>query len=396
MPIQVSIGLSTSSDHAKAVTQALDQASLNIDIDRISVCLVFACIEFSHQGVIRAINNYLGQVPVIGCSTLALMSDGQISKHGIAIMLLSLPEQIHINSACCKNISSRLPIESGQELGEKLLSGITDVRKHFALLFADGLAHGSSELIPGLQERLGISFPLVGALASDNLSFQRTYQYINKEIVSDSACAILWSGKLNFGLGIKHGWKPLGKPHRVTKALGNIVYEIDGAPAVRIYEDYFAKTTRELNSYLKHISVLYPLGIYLSGEEEYLLRNILSIRKDGSLLLQGNIPEDSQIRLMIATKESCLEATMQAVAEVKRELASQDISFALVFNSASRYMLLGRQAKKEAEIIRDGLGSNIPTIGIYTYGEYGPLRAMNYLGRTYLHNQTVTILAVAG
>jgi len=67
-----------------------------------------------------------------------------------------------------------------------------------------------------------------------------------------------------------------------------------------------------------------------------------------------------------------------------------------VFDSISRYILLGRQANKELEIIQAGLGKDTPLIGIYTYGEQAPLRAVNYLGRTYFHNQTIAILAMGG
>jgi len=141
---------------------------------------------------------------------------------------------------------------------------------------------------------------------------------------------------------------------------------------------------------------LYPIGIYLPGEEEYLLRNILSIEEDGALVFQGDVPQDSQIRLMIGTKESCLTATQQAIDEVKNGLGNHACDFVFVFDSVSRYILLGRQANKELEIIKEKLGKDIPIIGIYTYGEQAPLRAVNYQGRVYFHNQTIAILGIGG
>jgi hypothetical protein len=138
------------------------------------------------------------------------------------------------------------------------------------------------------------------------------------------------------------------------------------------------------------------MGVYLPGEEEFILRNALSMEKDGSLRFQGSIPEGSQVRLMIGTKESCLQATRTALDEAKKNLLGRAINFVIVFDSASRYMLLGRQANKELEIIREGIGTNTPIVGIYTYGEQAPLRAINYLGRTHFHNQTITLLAFGG
>ena len=66
-----------------------------------------------------------------------------------------------------------------------------------------------------------------------------------------------------------------------------------------------------------------------------------------------------------------------------------------VFDSISRYFLLGRQAEKELQIIRDGLGHDVPIAGIYTFGEQAPLKSINYLGQTYFHNQTITISGMA-
>jgi hypothetical protein len=71
-------------------------------------------------------------------------------------------------------------------------------------------------------------------------------------------------------------------------------------------------------------------------------------------------------------------------------------NFLLVFDSVSRYVLLRRDVARELEIIKEGFGNNTPIIGLYTYGEQAPLRAINYQGQAYFHNQTVTILNIGG
>lgn len=160
-----------------------------------------------------------------------------------------------------------------------------------------------------------------------------------------------------------------------------------------MYQEYLACDSTELQKELKRISTFYPLGIFLCGEKEYMLRNIIAIEQSGALILQGDIPENTQIRLMIGTKESCLNATEEAVSEVKNKLLGKPAEFILMFNSASRHKLLGRESYREIEIIKNSLGENTPFLGLYTYGEMAPLASLNYLGTTYFHNQTVTLLA---
>jgi len=106
------------------------------------------------------------------------------------------------------------------------------------------------------------------------------------------------------------------------------------------------------------------------------------------------VPQETRVRLMIGTKESCMDAALQALEDVKKSFVGKTMKFVLVFDSVSRYILLGRQAKRELELIRKNLDSKIPIIGIYTFGEQAPLKAMSYQGRTYFHNQTIAILGI--
>jgi hypothetical protein len=291
-----------------------------------------------------------------------------------------------------RDIKTKTPLNAGEELGAKLLYGFKEVRRDLSVVFSDGLIKDSHSLIRGLQEKLGSSFPLVGASASDNLRFAKTCVFYKEEILNDGAAGILWGGKFNFALGTRHGWKPLGKPRTVTKSYNNAVYTIDDLPAAKVFEEYLGREFNELKKELKHITTLYPVGIFLSEEEEYLLRNIVSIEEGGVLVFQGDIPQGSQIRLMIATKESCLQASRQAMGEVNTAVKHPD--FLLVFNSISRYILLGRDAPKELRIIKNSLPPDTPIAGVYTYGEQAPLKAISYQGKVYLHDQTITVLSV--
>ena len=396
MAIYIGIGIGQDKDTLQATREALRLAKSNLHAEKIDLAIVFSSIDFSHQNILKLTGDTLGETPVVGCSSFALISKQGIFKYGILVALLSLPEGIYLSTAFIKEISSKSVTLAGEELGEKLLYGFKNIRRDLSVIFSDGLMHDAAGFLWGLQEKLGKSFPLAGASASDNLAFKKTYQYCANEVFSGGACGILWGGKLNFGMGLKHGWKPLGKPRYVTKASGNVVNEIDGLPAATIYEEYLAADLVKLKGELRRISIFYPIGIFLPGEEEYLLRISLSIEDNGALVFQGNVPQGSMIRLMIGTKESCLEATRQAADEAKNGLLGKPSNFVLVFNSVSRYILLGRQVNKELEEIQGIFGKETPIIGIYTYGEQAPLKAINFQGRAHLHNQSIEILAIGG
>ena len=392
--MNVSLGFSQMNDPVLAANEAVGQALTGLKNAPANLAFIFTSIKLAHPLTLRTANNLLGEIPIFGCSSLGIMTNQGVFKDGLAILLLSLNQQTFFNVAAVKDINKKDPFLSGKELGDKLLFGFKNIPRSLSIILSDKLITDGTHLINGLQESLGKSFPLIGASASDNFKNHKTYQYLNQEMLSESCSGILFGGKFNFGFGVKHGWKALGKMRCVTSSSGNVINEIDGQAAVKLYEDYFAKSTLDLFKELRRISIYYPLGIYVPGEKEYLLRNIISIKNDGSLVTQGDIPQNSKIRLMISTQDSRLAATVAACEEAKRNLKTQKIKFLIVFNSAARFLIHGSQNDTELCVIKEVFGGNTPLIGIYTNGEQAPLKSINYLGRTYFHNQSVNILAI--
>jgi len=392
--MKVSFGFSQLNEHIQAANEAIGQAVIGLKSAPASLAFIFTSAEFAHSLVLKAVNNILEDVPILGCNSTGIITNKGIFKYGFAILLISLNQQTFFNIASISNVNKNTSLSSGKELGSKLVYGFRNVHRSLSIIFSDKLITDGTNLINGIQESLGRSFPLLGASAADHFTNQKTFQYCNKELLTDSCCGILFGGKFDFGFGIKHGWKPLGKMHTVTNSSNNIIKEIDARAAVKLYEDYLAKDIMDLAKELRRISTLYPIGIYLSGEKEYLLRNIISIKDDGSLVTQGDVPTNSKIRLMISTEESRLTAAAESAQEAKKNLKAQEIKFAMVFDSAARFSFSGRQNEKEFTVIKEAFGENTPIIGIYTNGEQAPLKSVSYLGQNYFQNQGIGILAI--
>ncbi|MFA7272186.1 MAG: FIST C-terminal domain-containing protein, partial [Candidatus Omnitrophota bacterium] len=127
---------------------------------------------------------------------------------------------------------------------------------------------------------------------------------------------------------------------------------------------------------------------------DYLLRSIVSIESDGSLVFRGEVPQGSYVRLMISSKEACLLSASNVAKTTLRNVGGKKIKFAFILNSLSRNILLGRQAIQEIKLIRDILGEDVPLSGIYTSAEQAPLNSINYLGKTYFHNNSIALLTI--
>jgi hypothetical protein len=400
------IGLGTSVDKNPlvAVKEAMRQAKAGLESETADLSIVFASGDFSYSSILKTIAGLMPGISIIGSSGTGIISSHGIQQHGLSLLLIHLSEEMFIHSSYSDNLSSKESLRAGEELGEKLVTGLHNVPRSFSTVFYNGSMGESSNFAYGLQEKLGRSFPLIGAFLTNPIHSLRTHLYLNQEAFTDACVGMIWGGKINFGIGTKHGWKPLGKPHTVTSSVGNVVSRIDDQPAVQLYADYLGTEVSKLKKELKHISILYPIGLDVPGEEEYLLRNIISIENDGAFICQGNVPEGTSIRIMIGTIETCLEAARQAAEEAASNFTGpimgykkpQIKKFALVFSSFSRYNLLRSMAGKEIEIIKTALGEDTPIAGVYTSGELAPLREAAYRGQLYFHNQTVTVLIIGG
>jgi len=268
------------------------------------------------------------------------------------------------------------------------------MQKKLSIIFSGSDQINNTNFVMGLQEKLGMSFPISGGSIPNNLNQKRSPISFNQELLRDAAWGILWSGKINFNLITKHSWQPLGKPRYVTKAERNIVNEIDEAPAVNLYKEYFSKNTAEIGRDIKRLSAFYPLGIRTEEKNEFLLRSATSIKPDGSLVFSGDVPQGSSIRLMISSKQACLNTAKEVAQSILKNAAGKKIRFALILNSLSRFTVLGRSANQEIKIIKNTIGEDIPMAGIFTSAEDAPLNTINYLGRTYIHNNSLAILTM--
>ena len=390
----IGIGFSTQKNPLEAAKIASFQAKKQIRQKKPNLVIVFTSVHFQGKNLLEGISYVFGgNVNIIGCTGSGIITESGLHKYGIAIMAI-YSTKIKFGISLIKEVNKDSPQESGEKFAHSALKNLGAKSRGIGLILSDGLIEKGSELLWGIKNVLGRSFPIIGGSAADNLRFFKTYQYFNRETLNNALVGTILSGEGTFGYGLKHGWQPLGRFHTVTQSYGNIIKSIEDKPAIEIYKDYFKKSLEEIKSLIIQISILYPLGIYLSDEEEYLLRNIIRVDSNGGIVCQGDIPGGSQIRIMMGTKESALQATKQASWEAKNALKDTPVLGAIVFESVSRIKLLGHRINEEVDIIKNVLGNNTPFIGVCTYGEQAPLKSLEYRGESHFHNEAIAILTI--
>jgi len=393
MSTWVGVGSSKKSDSYQAGREAAAQAMARMGMTTADLYLAFGSVRFEQEALLRGIRFATNEAPLIGCSTAGeITAEGPTKRSVVVVAIRST--MLTVTTGVGLHLDTT-PRQAGEGVAVPSARA-RPPNPHVFLMFPDGVSGNVAEAIRAVQMTLGTSFPIVGGSAGDDFLFQRTYQYHHHAVYANSIVGALLAGPIAVGIGARHGWRPLGKPRFVTRALANIVHELDGRPAVNIYEEYFGKGAQELpQESLARMTIIYPLGMPIPGEEEYLLRNVLKTTPQGDLVYAGEVPEGSAVRLMMGSKEHALEAARRAAERAMAGLGTKVPQLALIFSSVSRARLFGRDAGAEIRCIREIIGPTTPIAGFYGYGELAPLSSEQYLGKTYYHNETLVVVALA-
>jgi len=195
---------------------------------------------------------------------------------------------------------------------------------------------------------------------------------------------------------VRHGWEPVGLPMKVTTAEGAKLIEINNRPALSIYEDYFGKKVEELiKKPIARMAYTYPLGMSVEGSSELLIRDVVIADEKGVITCAAEIPEGSEIRLMLGDPDKAIQAAKEAAENALSQLKGIKPKVVFVFNCMARSKLLGARKEEEIAVIQEVLGKEVPLIGFYTYGELAPMAGI--LGPecfSVWHNETMALMVL--
>lgn len=357
--------------------------------------IVFASPQYIAPEIQDVITRTLRPKRLVGSSTGGIILSNGVTNRGIAIAAIN-SDEILFGISAINDTGAPDIYTAGFELARKANQALNSPHRELFITFSEGIEKNASPFIRGIKEALGGVFPVIGAISSDDFKYKKLSQFFQDQILQNSTVGLLLGGTFHLALGCRHGFKPLGKPRTITKVDGYVIRTIDDKPAVEIYKHFLGDKAEELkNVALNSYAAMYPLGLYLEGPRQYLLRNIIDILQDGSIVCAEGVPQGAEVHLMISTKESCRHSAVEAAELVKASLGDRQAKLVLIFESLARHKILGRNAFNEIQAIKDVLGYTTPVIGMCSYGEIGPFGALNNIKNIYLHNESILIAAIA-
>lgn len=277
--------------------------------------------------------------------------------------------------------------EDLEELSHTLASQLPKEGLKHVFLLSDGLTINGSALVRGINKALkGIS--VSGGMAGDGGRFQETW-IIADDVPKQRCVAVLgfYGEHARISSGCFAGWSEFGTERLITKSKDNVLYELDGEPALDLYKRYLGEYAQDLPS----SGLRFPLSIKAKQGDPEVIRTLLAIsEEDKSIVFAGDVPEGYFARLMKPDIDILINGAEVAAEEIDQSPKGEGL--ALIVSCVGRKIVMGQIVDEELEAVQQTLGNGVQLTGFYSYGEIAPFK--NDVFTCELHNQTMTLTAI--
>ncbi len=351
-----------------------------------NLVLVFGSVKRFTEGKLQGfLKSRYPTAQLVGCTTSGEISPAGVFDDSIQITAIQWEKTIQ-RVAQTKMSGMQSSFEAAADLAKQLKADALRT----VLVFSDGLNVNGSELLKGFQSVLG-DVPIVGGLAGDGGAFVKTLQLFNDTISDNLVIAVgLYGNALITSSGALGGWKPYGPPRKVTKSEKNVVFELDGKPALPLYRMYIGEA---FSRGLPGTGLKFPLAVIEEGKRDVeKIRTLLAVdSNNNSLTFAGNVEEGETVRLCQTNHDRLVEGAGNAANMVMDGLnnnKTNQTGLAICVSCVGRKGVMAEQVVDEVKLVQQILGSQTSITGFYSYGELAPRPNTT---DSVLHNQTMTI-----
>ena len=317
----------------------------------------------------------------LGCSSAGEIAGERVGDGSLVLTVVRFAQATLASAA-----APIQAVEVSRSTGGKIARALAPHSPKLVFVLSDGLHVNGGDLVRGLAEGLPAGTAIAGGLAADGDRFRRTWTLVDGLPRSGWVSAVAVRGPVAVGHASEGGWHAFGPEREVTGSEGNVLYALDGKPALALYKDYLG----DLAVGLPATALYYPLAIRMPADTgPGVVRTVLGIDETAqSMTFAGDIPVGARTRLMRSNHDRLVEGAAHAGAQACH--GATDPVLAIAVSCVGRRMVLGQRVEEETAATLEALPRDSSQTGFYAYGEISPSgeAACN------LHNQTMTLTTI--
>jgi small ligand-binding sensory domain FIST len=377
--IRAGAGQSSNPSTEQAAEQAAGAAMAQAGLSQADAVVVFFTAEHApnSQMLLSTLSRVTRSDRIVGSSGAGILTGaGEIEgRHGVAVLVFSADE---IQSRSFMHQPLR---DHDEEVGAQIAQMLGTDQDSLLALFPDTYNGQPHRLLRSMEQKIGF-VPVVGAGSSENGTAQATYQICGEQCRSNSVAGLQLSGSFEAIIDITQGCQPITEPMVITKAEGNLIYEINDRPALEVFAKLLkGPLAEDLRRALMFIFVGLPAGQdqRTIGPGQYLVRNIIGLDPaKGIVGIADQVREGQTIIFTLRDGQRAREDLNQMLERQARKLEGRRPAFGFYFNCCARGNSLYGMPGIDTAYIQQALG-DFPLLGTFGGYELAPLGSKNHL-----------------
>ena len=377
-------GWSVKDDESQAAKEAVSMMKAKLGRSPDFVFL-FSSIGYDEEKLLQEIRHLLPETKIYGgTSFLGVMTNDGFhvgERASLAIMGISSPDIVWgVGSASLDKLS---PEEAGKTA---VLAAIENAGKERnerpTIIFVTPAPGKEERILDGIMEVVGKDVPIFGGSSGDNELIGKWRQFVNEKVYANGLALAVAYTDLKVGYFYEAGYPVTGQRGTITRGKGRIIYEIDGRPAAKVYNEWAGGAIEEqlrnpgLVAAVVHEATFYPMArvLRIPGREPfYLTIHVFYVRPDHSLEVFANVEEGDEIVLLHGGWDILLDrfrtTPIKALAEF--DIEKGEALFALYTYCAGTIVVIPEAKRPKMSLLVEGVIGDVPLIGTFTFGEQG-------------------------
>ena len=365
----------------RAVADATAQALSKAGISRADFAMMFFTANHAAHSseLVTALSQAAGTDCVVGSSGAGVLTDEGEIEGGPGVVVCVMASDTLIARPFIFEPLRGNETNLGVSFGDFLAK--SEEKNSLMILLPDSYQGNPQPLLAGMARRAGFH-PVIGAGSSENGIAGATYQLCGDTLATNSVAGAYLCGDFTLRVDITQGCQPITEPMVITKAERNLIFEINGRPALEIFARLLKGPLAE--DVRRAVSVIF-VGLPANRQEnsvadgQYVVRNIIGMDAEKGIIgVADEVTEGDAMIFTMRDGQRAREDLGQMLRRQREALGHTKPAFGMYFNCCARGNSLYGIPGIDSAYIRQALGE-VPLIGMFGGYELAPLGRANHL-----------------